>query len=332
MTIRVAVLTEDPDGPSARHRWAWPAKHLAEHGIEVALHAVEPRDRRPLAFAAAARADITVVHRKMFRARDLRRLRSGLRGRMVYDLDDAVMYRPSGRRRQRSLLRTLRFVRMVRLSSLFIAGNDYLKSRGPRRVPCVVVPTPVEMSRYEVRTEWPDRGRVIGWIGAQSTLPYLLEIAPVLDALTEERSDLVLRIIGPDPTPFRPRIPRVRIEHVPWTLAGEAAAVSGIDVGILPLPDDLWTRGKCAFKALQYMAAGLPVVASPIGMNTQVVTPGETGFLPRGFEEWKEALTSLLDDRELRRETGAAGRRRVEERYATAVVASRVARVLEGLA
>jgi len=158
--IRVAVLTEDPEGPSARHRWRYPAAYLAAEGIEVALHAVQPPGERPAAFAAAAAAHVAVVHRKLFRWLDLRRLVKAVRGdrgtrrRLVFDLDDAVMYRPSGRRRQWSLLRRLRFARNVGQASVFLAGNEYLKSQAPVRIPAVVVPTPVDLPRYSPRTEW----------------------------------------------------------------------------------------------------------------------------------------------------------------------------------
>jgi glycosyltransferase involved in cell wall biosynthesis len=330
--IRVAVLTEDPEGPSARHRWRYPAPYLAREGIDVTLHAVQPPARRTEAFAAAREADLTVVHRKMFRWLDLRRLSAAVRGergtrrRLVYDLDDAVMYRPSGRRRQVSFLRRLRFARNVGQASVFLAGNAYLKSQAPQRVPAAIVPTPVDLPRYRPRTEWPERGRVVGWIGTAATLPYLEGIAPALRELAARRGDVVLRVIGP----AAPEIEGVVTDPVPWSEETEADSLRGIDVGILPLPDDRWTRGKCAFKALQYMATALPVVASPVGMNAEVVADGETGRLATTTAEWVAALDSLLDDAASRETMGGAGRERAAGEYATEVVAARVAAILSG--
>jgi glycosyltransferase involved in cell wall biosynthesis len=331
MTVRVAVLTEDPEGPSARHRWTYPARHLAKEGIEIRLHAVQPRTVRAAAFAAAAAADVTVIHRKMFRFLDLLRLVRAVRGknrRLIYDLDDAVMYRPSGRFRQWSFLRRVRFARTVRQCSVFLAGNEYLKSQAPVRVPCTVIPTPVDVSRYEPRDEWPERGRIIGWIGTESTARYLDVVAKPLAELAASRTDLVFRVIGPEPRD----LPGIAIDHVPWTEESEAAAIRTLDVGILPLAYDRWSRGKCAFKALQYMAAGLPVVASPVGMNTEVVTEGVTGHHAAGDPAWVESIAGLLDDADRRRGFGAAGRARVEERYSIEAVSSLLAPILEGQA
>ena len=324
---RIAVLTEDPAGPSARHRWVYPAPWLAKEGFSVSLNAVEPAAARPGAFAAAAEADVVVVHRKLFRLGDMNRLRRAAGTRLAFDLDDAVMVRPSGRRRQWSIFRALRFSRTVRFSRLFLAGNAYLASRGPRRVPVVLRPTPVELSRYAPRSPHEGRGRVVGWIGTAATLRYLAGALPALRALARDRADLVLTVIGPEPA----GIDGLEVTHVPWTEAGEADALRGLDVGILPLPDDPWTRGKCALKALQYMACGLPVVASPVGMNASVVADGETGFLATTDAEFAERLGRLLDDPLLRTAMGAAGRRRVEERYSNEVLTPPLARTLRSV-
>lgn len=331
MTLSVAVLTEDPDGPSARHRWARAAPYLSEAGVEVALHPVEPKTERPAALRAAAAADLTVIHRKLFRLPDLVRLLRVTRKRgkrIVYDLDDAVMYRPSGRRRQVSILRGLRFSRTVRKCSLYLAGNEYLLSRAAQRVRGVIQPTPVEVARHPVRGDWPERGTTVGWIGTEATLPYLRAVAGPLAEVAAARGDLVLRVIGPEPEPM----PGVRVEHVPWSDGTEAEAIRALDVGILPLPDDRWTRGKCAFKALQYMAAGLPVLASPVGVNRDVVVEGKTGFLPKGPGEWAGRLGRLLGDAALRESMGRAGRAHVEERYATSVLAAKLAARLKAVA
>ncbi|MEN8150092.1 MAG: glycosyltransferase family 4 protein [Planctomycetota bacterium] len=328
--IRVVVLTEDPDGPSVRHRWRYAAPYLEHAGVAIEILPVQPAAAREAAFEAAAAADLTVVHRKMFRWPDLRRLvaavRDGKRRRLVFDLDDAVMYRASGRWRQWSILRRLRFARNVGQASVFLAGNAYLKSQSPIRIPSVIVPTPVDLPRYRPREEWPGRARAVGWIGTASTLPYLDLVEPALRELAANREDFVLRVIGDR----APRIDGVTVEAIPWSEDGEAEALRGLDVGILPLPDDRWTRGKCAFKALQYMATGLPVVASPVGMNREVVTDGETGRLATTTKEWVAALDGLLDDAAARERMGAAGRARVEADFATKVVAAKTADILKG--
>jgi len=331
VTVRVVVLTEDPEGPSARHRWVYPRPHLEAAGIELEILPVQPKAERPAAFRAAAAADLTVVHRKLFRVVDFLRLVRSVRGgggRLVYDLDDAVMYRPPGRKRQWSLLRRLRFARIVRQASLFLPGNRYLAEQAPQRVTSAILPTPVDTSRYAPREEVPERGRTVVWIGTRATLRYLHGIAAPLAELGRRRRDLVLRVIGPPPG----ELPGVTVEHSPWTEETEAARIAEADVGVLPLTDDAWSRGKCAFKALQYMAAGLPVVASPVGMNRRVVESGVSGYLARADSEWVSFLERILDGPVLREAMGKAGRRRAEERYDLAVLGRRLARLLLGVA
>ncbi len=322
--ISVAVLTEDPDGPSVRHRWALAAPRLSDLLVEVEILPVEPRTVRPESFQRAAAADLVVIHRKLFRFPDLWRLKRMCRGRLVFDLDDAVMVRPTGRRRQSSFLRGLRFSRTLRNSHLFIAGNQYLKSWAARPVRVFLRPTPVEVEDYAPKTDWPERGTIIGWIGTPATRKYLDGIREVMAELCARRDDLVLRVIGPEPGDW----PGVRVEHVPWSREGEAQALLELDIGILPLPDDSWTRGKCAFKALQYMAAGVPAVVSPVGMNVEAVADGVTGFHAGGPKEWSRSLTELLDDRELRRSMGRAGRERASQVYSTEVLTQPLADAL----
>ncbi|MCU0726897.1 MAG: glycosyltransferase, partial [Planctomycetes bacterium] len=247
--------------------------------------------------------------------------------RLVFDLDDAVMVRPSGRRFQWSFARAVRFARMVRISRLYLAGNSYLASRAPRWGAVVLRPTPVDLPRFAPRGPHAGRGRVVGWVGTAATLPYLHGARPALRSLAARRPDLVLRVIGPKPAGFE----GVAVEHVPFVEETEAAALRDLDVGILPLPDDPWTRGKCAFKGLLYMACGLPVVASPTGMNAEVVADGETGFLAGTDADFADRIERLLDDPGLRTDFGAAGRRRVEERYSNDVLTPKLACVLRSL-
>jgi glycosyltransferase involved in cell wall biosynthesis len=237
------------------------------------------------------------------------------------------MFRVPTRRRQWSVMRRLRFARTVRQSVLFIAGNRFLWSQAPRKMPTLIQPTPVDADRYAPKTEIPERGRAVGWIGTASNLPYLSVVSAALADLAARRGDLVFRVIGPEPPP----IPGVEVVRVPWSEAGESAALRELDVGIAPLTDDPWSRGKCSFKALQYMAAGIPVVASPIGMNADVVADGVTGYHAGGAREWTSYLDRLLSGPVLRESMGRAGRRRVERLYDVAVLGPRLARNLKAL-
>jgi glycosyltransferase involved in cell wall biosynthesis len=149
----------------------------------------------------------------------------------------------------------------------------------------------------------------VGWIGSPSTAPYLSEIVRPLSVIGAEGPVRLVVVGGKAPT-----IPKVSVQEIPWSEATEVAEINRFDVGIMPLPDNDWTRGKCAFKLIQYMACGVPVVASAVGANVDVVD-ADCGLLASKPESWVQALRTLRDDSGLRRRMGEAGRERVVEHY-----------------
>ncbi len=196
---------------------------------------------------------------------------------------------------------------------LVITGNRYLAERavraGTSRVD--VIPTVVDLARYPAKRAYPIVAKVrIVWIGSPSTIQYLLELAGVL-AVLAKRHPFALRVIGGGAI----SLPGVDVESVPWSPETEAALINECDVGIMPLRDTPWEHGKCAYKLIQYMACGLPVVASSVGANRDVVTDGVTGFLAHSPSEWEDKMEVLLCDAALRQRLGAAGRARVEAEY-----------------
>jgi len=208
---------------------------------------------------------------------------------------------------------------LMRAATLVVVGNDYLARRarqaGAQRVE--VLPTVVDLKRYVVATRETvtDAPLRVGWIGSPATVDYVRQLAGPLAALAAKRR-VVLRLIG-----AKVNLPNVPIEFVPWTESGEVQAIADLDVGVMPLPDSPWERGKCGYKLVQYLACGVPVVASPVGVNATLVQPGENGFLATTDAEWIQALTCLADDEALRRRLGAQGRALVESRYSLQVAA-----------
>jgi glycosyltransferase involved in cell wall biosynthesis len=146
-------------------------------------------------------------------------------------------------------------------------------------------------------------------------------LEPALEALGRRYPSLSLRVICSEPFESR----AIPVENVPWSLADEVTQLRGLHIGLMPLDDDAWTRGKCAYKALQYMAAGIPVVSSPVGMNTEVVTDGATGLLAADLDSWERQIARLLDSPSLRRQIGEAGQRAVLQRYSLDRMAPRLA-------
>jgi glycosyltransferase involved in cell wall biosynthesis len=252
-------------------------------------------------------------------------LRSGLP--MVFDFDDAVWVRyvsPSN-----SYLSYLRCpgktATLARLARHVLAGNDYLRSYAERFNPSVsVVPTTIDTERFAPPATRPVQRPVIGWTGSFSTLRYLQLIKPALERLRHVH-DFRFVVIGG--AGFHAE--GVDVEHRPWRSATEVQDLWDFNIGVMPLPDTEWERGKCGFKALVYMALGIPAVVSPVGVNSEIVKHEANGLLASSPGEWETALGRLLGDAELRRRLGQAGRATVESRYATSIHAPRVAAVFE---
>lgn len=310
--MKVVFITSDIEDPSARLRVSNYLAPLGEAGLEARAREL-PRSSRARwrLFRSLPEHDVVVLHRKLFSFLELSFLRRNSRT-LVYDFDDAMGLRVPWQSGRPARARTRRFRRTVAWSDGLLPGSNALREMaGPVRVPVHVLPTPVNLDRAPAPSPARPSGTVLGWIGQESSLPYLEALAPALERLARSVPDLRLRVIADAPV----EVPGVFVEPVAWTEEGEWEALAGVDVGLAPLTDDAWSRGKCAFKVLQYFAAGRPVVASPVGMNAEVVTPEETGLWARTEDEWVSALAGLLPDAGRRQRMGEAGRRLVEERY-----------------
>lgn len=260
--------------------------------------------------------DLIFIHRELFPlglSIFLRRLRR-LGSRLVYDYDDA-MFLPQ--RRGRGLLALLEnpasVAKIIRLSDRVIAGNLYLAEYASRLNPRVsTIPTPIDTSTFFPLSE-PCRERIctIGWIGSPSTAKYLWGLRRVFERLSRSHA-FRIKVVGV-------KAPRgfgtVPVINLPWELDHEAEEFRTCDIGVYPLWDDEWCKGKCGFKAIQFMASGVPVVASPIGINSEIIQDGVNGFLAASEEDWIAKLGELIEDPVLQQKIGLAGRKTVEERY-----------------
>lgn len=250
---------------------------------------------------------------------------------IVSDYDDAIFHRydKHERRGVRAMLGK-KIAHIMSASDLVMAGNPYLSDyalgAGASRVE--TVPTVVDLDSYAIRENSVDENRrCVGWIGTPQTWQSLAHpIQKVLDPLLANQGAL-FRAVGAsmevDTTGT--------LEILPWAEDTEASLIQSMDIGVMPLPDTPWTRGKCGYKLIQYMACGLPVVASPVGVNKDIVEHGVNGFLASSEGEWRLAIDTLLSDAELRRRMGAAGRKKIEEHYSLQVWGPRVARLLRSV-
>jgi glycosyltransferase involved in cell wall biosynthesis len=243
----------------------------------------------------------------------------------VLDYDDAVFhnYDQHSSRLMRGLLGR-RIDRVMAGARLATCGNAYLAQRArDAGAKCVeLLPTVIDLDRYVLAPRSAEQVARIVWIGSPSTVKYLGGLAAPLAELAKHVR-FRLRVIG-----GALELPGVDVECVTWTESTEVASIAQCDVGIMPLTDSPWERGKCGYKLIQYMACGLPVVASPVGVNVDIVREGVNGFLADSDDTWVTRLGQLLDTAALRERMGRAGRRIVEEQYSVQVVADRMTKLL----
>ncbi len=221
---------------------------------------------------------------------------------------------------------------VMRHAALVVAGNEYIADRarkaGARRIE--LVPTVIDLDDYPLTPAPTGPTFTIGWIGSPHSDQWLQTIAPALARFCAEAPGARLVTVGAGER-IREQLPGVPLEIRPWTKATEVPDMQSFDVGIMPLTDSLWERGKCGFKLIQNLACARPVIASPVGVNSEIVRPGETGFLAESNDEWVAALHQLRNDAAARARMGQQGRRLIEEKYALQVTAPRTAELLKGV-
>ena len=249
---------------------------------------------------------------------------------IVFDFDDAIFL--SYKSPSNGYLSYLKFAGKTktncRLAAHVMVGNPYLAEYARQFNQNVsIIPTTIDTDKYKpVNIEDSSGPLVIGWTGSHSTVQHLDTLRSALAKLAQ-RESIRLRVIG---TPNY-QIEGVEFETIMWRSETEVEDLSAVDIGIMPLPDDNWARGKCGAKALQFMAMGIPTVCSPVGVNTDIIQDNENGLIANSEDEWIEKLSLLIRSRELRARLGKAGRQTIEQRFSAAVQAPRVHEVLESV-
>ncbi|MBK6882115.1 MAG: glycosyltransferase family 4 protein [Flavobacteriales bacterium] len=233
----------------------------------------------------------------------------------IFDFDDAIwnMDVSDGNKRLRWLKDPAKTTRIIAMADLIIGGNEYLADHARRYNTWVeVIPTVIDTERYVPVKSEKAGPIIIGWTGSHTSMTHLVQVLPMLRAVQAQWGDRVrFRIISD-----RQLVdPGLDIENIPWNSATEAEDLAAIDIGIMPMPDDKWSRGKCGFKGLQCMALGKAVVLSRVGVNRTIVQDGVNGLLADGQEEWIMKLGQLIGDADLRERSGKAARTTVEQHY-----------------
>lgn len=253
------------------------------------------------------------------------------RERVVIDLDDAFFHNYD--RSERPLVRTLlgkKFEQLLSHASACCCGNAYIRDYAAQYCDNTpIFPTVVDTDFYRpLPVPRASEAVVIGWIGSPATWGYVTPYLGILSDICREHG-AKLRVVGAGAKAEGNRFPG--LELVEWREDREVQDVQLMDIGIMPLTDHFWSQGKSGYKLIQYMACGLPVVASPVGANNDIIEAGVNGFLCDDMLEWKARLTQLILDPSLRQRMGAAGRQRVEDRFSLKVHAPRLIELLKSL-
>jgi len=321
--VQLTALVESPDHVCCRYRLRALEPILARAGHSLRFVSLPRRWWQCWEWVQNLTGASVILQRRVlpnWQRPWLRRLVKNL----IFDFDDAVFLRDSYHRRGiQDPPRLMRFAGLMRHSDLIVAGNSYLAEHAGRwtdPAKVSVVPTCVDPRRYPLashRRVWPKVQLV--WVGSSSTLQGLERIQPLLETIGQACPHVSLKLVCDR---------FLKLKHLPtvpvgWTEDGEANEIATSDIGFAWVPDDSWSRGKCGLKVLQYLAAGLPVVANPVGVHVEMVQHGVTGFLAETTREWIEAIATLAANPDLRRKMGQAGRRLVETRYSVEVGAKR---------
>ncbi|MBE9124679.1 MULTISPECIES: glycosyltransferase family 4 protein [unclassified Coleofasciculus] len=280
-------------------------------------------------------SQITWIGRELVPGRCL--LEPLLKKPLVFDIDDAIWLASASEYSSERLYakRVSQSISSIaKLAEVVIAGNRYLAdwfadyARDIR-----IIPTAIDTERFhpeltEVRQK--STRFVIGWTGSAGNLRYLKTIEAPLREFMNKFAESELLIMADKP-PFFKSLPSDRVRYIPWFPATEADVVKQMDVGLMPLPDNEWTKGKCSFKMLQYMACGIPVIVSPVGMNAEVLALGNLGIEAMNNSDWYEALVLFFKNRELADEYGKQGRTVAEKYFSQRVVVEEIAKVFREL-
>ena len=334
--IRVAAYTGGVSVPSARFRVRQLIPDLHALGIAVfeypaAFGSYPPTTRalrpawgaaalveRTVAVRSGRYADVTLLQREMLST--LHTVERFTRRPRILDMDDAIwLHAPA---------------RMAALASgadVVVCGNSYLadwaSSVNPRTT---IIPTGVDTDVY-VPADGQAQAPVIGWCGTSSGFPFLVEIEDALARALDAVPGARVLIVSDRPPPFV-RVPGDRVDYVRWSPENEVRMLQDMTVGLMPLPDTAWTRGKCSFKMLTYMACGVAVVASDVGMNSDIFRRGACGLPVRTPADWTDALVHLLQHDTERRAMGTEGRRIVESDFSTHATSAALAQVIKDVA
>lgn len=244
---------------------------------------------------------------------------SKTKAKLIYDFDDSIWLNQvsisAPNKKLNFLKNPAKTAQIIRAADVVVAGNQFLANYAyPINSNVIIIPTTIDTSKYIPSTKKSTAKITIGWSGSKTTIDHFLEAVPVLEKIKNKYQNKIEIVVIGDGA-FKNH--KLEIVGKNWRLDKEVDDLQNFDIGIMPLPDDEWSKGKCGLKGLQYMALGIPTVMSAVGVNTNIIQHGENGYLASTEEEWVNCLQNLIDDEELRKRLGQNGRNTVINKYST---------------
>ncbi len=324
--MKVLFIYQDNKMPSSRIRVLNLLPEIQEGGIHAeALVYPKNISEKIRLFKNIGQFDIIYLQKKLPSPVEAKLFKS-LSKRLIFDFDDAIYYKDDSHPFFESSSRQIKFKSIVRGADLIIAGNrilaDYARqfNRKVISVPSAVETRGVPRKDYTVENE----NFIIGWVGGKGNLHHLEILSKTFQKLAQHNR-IQVNIICNDTI----KIPGVEINFIPWELETQGTEIARFDVGIMPLPSNKWTEGKCAYKALQYMAAAVPPVVSDVGISRDIVGHGREGFVVSSADGFFDAIETFINNKDQRREMGENARKKAETYFSVEVVGKSLADVLK---
>lgn len=327
--MKVIFLVQGMNVAASRYRVLQYLPFLHEEGIDTEVFEFPERMSGWSAlWEFLKNGDIIFVQRKRLPRSVLLSLKR-LKKKILYDFDDAVMFKNSLSRNPYSLRRTMSFKRMLHYTDLVIAGNDFLKQEAEKYHENVkVIPTPIDAERYQEKKVCESDMVIMGWIGDHGSIHYMESYKDVWEAMGRKYKNVVLSIICDTFIETKD----ISLRKIPWNYEREIEDLMSLDIGLMPLFDDLWSKGKCGFKIIQYLGVGVPAVCTPVGINRDVVENGVHGLWANTKAEWIEKLSTLVENASLRKKMGKEGRQRIMDQYTVQVCAPKLIKWIKEVA
>jgi glycosyltransferase involved in cell wall biosynthesis len=325
--MKVAFLIHSLEVNSCRYRVLQYLPYLKEKGIKASTHFYQRNWLDKLKFYnTLGQYDVFYIHRKLFSLPEFWYIQKKAK-KIIYDFDDAVMYRSSSSKNPHSFSRRIKFATMMKGVHFVVAGNQFLRSEVlPYHSRVEIIPTSADLSRYHLKEDHTMKEAVtVGWLGSSSTLKYLRSLLPTLERVYQRHPCFQLKIVC-DQFLESSKIPVIKKR---WSEEEEVVDLKSFDIGLMPLSVDLWSQGKCGFKIVQYYGVGVPAICTPVGVNRDIVEDGVNGFWAKDEGQWERSLLTLIREEGLRREMGLNGRKTVEKGYSLEVNAPHLLNVLE---